>query len=176
MDQQLQTPALEEYLSLIHATDEAFAQLVDYFSQVEQDTIILLFGDHQPGLGDDVMAAMQDVGDAEIAEGWEQNLSHLSSFVIWANFDLEEASDVLTSPNYLRAMVLEQAGMELTPYEQFLLQLQEDYPALNYYSYLDAQGMWHGRGGEDGQGMEDYACLVYNNVFDKKHMNPDHYQ
>ena len=101
---------------------------MDYFSQVEEDTIILLFGDHQPGLGDETMSALegQYTGDSALVE--TGNLKYLSSFVLWANFDIEEASDVLTSPNYLRAMLLEQAGVPLTAYEQFLLQLQQEYP------------------------------------------------
>lgn len=174
-DPELQLPALEEYLSLIYETDQAFAELTDYFSQVEEDTIILMFGDHQPGLGDTVMDQLQAQysGDDDlVASG---NLRYRSSFVIWANFDIEEASDVLTSPNYLRAMVLEQAGMELNAYESFLLQLQEEFPAMNAFSCLDSDGVWYDRGAVESQSLDDYACLVYNNVFDKKHMNQDYY-
>lgn len=173
--EELCTPQLLEYLSLIHETDAAFGALVDYFSQVEEDTIILMFGDHQPGLGDETMSALegQYTGDSALVE--TGNLKYLSSFVLWANFDIEEASDVLTSPNYLRAMLLEQAGVPLTAYEQFLLQLQQEYPALNCYSCLDSQGQWHTRGEADSQALEEYACLVYNNVFDKKHMTEEYY-
>lgn len=115
----------------------------------------------------------QYTGDSALVE--TGNLKYLSSFVLWANFDIEEASDVLTSPNYLRAMLLEQAGVPLTAYEQFLLQLQQEYPALNCYSCLDSQGQWHTRGEADSQALEEYACLVYNNVFDKKHMTEEYY-
>ena len=98
-----------------------------------------------------------------------------SSFVIWANFDLEEASGVLTSTNYLRAGLLDLAGVELSTYDRFLLQLQQQYPAMNTFSCLDSDGVWHARGAYESQALEDYACLVYNNVFDKKHMNEDYF-
>lgn len=171
----LQLPQMEEYLSLIHASDQAFAELTDYFSQVEEDTIILMFGDHQPSLGDDVMSELEGLYQQREGYANADNMIYQSSFVIWANFDLEEASGVLTSPNYLRAMVLDQAGVELSGYDRFLLQLQQQYPAMNTFSCLDSDGVWHARGEEKDQTLDDYICLIYNNVFDKKHMNEDYF-
>ena len=171
----LQVPQMEEYLSLIHASDQAFQELTDYFSQVEEDTIILMFGDHQPSLGEDVTEALEEVYREREGYANADNMIYQSSFVIWANFDLEEASGVLNSPNYLRAMVLDQAGVELSGYDRFLLQLQQQYPAMNAFSCLDSDGVWHARGAYESQALEDYACLVYNNVFDKKHMNEDYF-
>lgn len=171
----LQLPQMEEYLSLIHASDQAFAELTDYFSQVEEDTIILMFGDHQPSLGDDVMSELEGLYQQREGYANADNMIYQSSFVIWANFDLEEASGVLTSPNYLRAMVLDLAGVELSGYDRFLLQLQQQYPAMNAFSCLDSDGVWHARGEEKDQTLDDYICLIYNNVFDKKHMNEDYF-
>lgn len=171
----LQVPQMEEYLSLIHASDQAFQELTDYFSQVEEDTIILMFGDHQPSLGEDVTEALEEVYREREGYANADNMIYQSSFVIWANFDLEEASGVLTSPNYLRAMVLDLAGVELSGYDRFLLQLQQQYPAMNAFSCLDSDGVWHARGEEKDQTLDDYICLIYNNVFDKKHMNEDYF-
>ena len=39
---------VNQYLSLIRESDSAFQYLVEYFSQVEEPTMILMFGDHQP--------------------------------------------------------------------------------------------------------------------------------
>lgn len=41
-------PTVDQYLSLIKQSDNAFRYLINYFSQVEEPTMILLFGDHQP--------------------------------------------------------------------------------------------------------------------------------
>ena len=40
-------------------------------------------------------------------------------YVIWANYDIEEATDVETSLNYLGAQVLSIAGVPLSPYQNF---------------------------------------------------------
>lgn len=39
---------VNQYLSLVYQSDQAFEYLLGYFSQVEEPTLILLFGDHQP--------------------------------------------------------------------------------------------------------------------------------
>ena len=164
---------LEEYLSLVRETDRAFEMLVDYFSQVNEDTIILMFGDHQPGLGEKSYNELESLCGEEEAEADSQAVRFQSSFVLWANFDLESASGVLTSPNYLRSMLLDAAGLELSPYERFLLEVQKEYPAMNAFGYYDVDWNWHDR--TDGSGQDEllweYQCMVYQNVFDKKHMN-----
>jgi phosphoglycerol transferase MdoB-like AlkP superfamily enzyme len=172
-DEAMQLAPLQEYLSVVHETDTAFSELVEYFSNVEEDTIILLFGDHQPGLGEEAndLIADTDTGRYGADTKW------YSSFVMWANFDIDEAEGVVTSPNYLRALLLDQAGVQLNAYEQFLLDLHEEYPAMNADGYFDADMVWHGRGEEDEpQALTDYRCVVYNNVFDKRHMVTAYYQ
>lgn len=41
-------PQTEQYLSLMKESDVALKYLLDYFSKVDEKTVILLFGDHQP--------------------------------------------------------------------------------------------------------------------------------
>lgn len=45
-------------------------------------------------------------------------------FFIWTNYDSETQTDVHTSLNYLSTMVLDKAGLPLTPYHKFLEDLQ----------------------------------------------------
>ncbi len=161
LDETLQTATIMEYLSILDYTDDAFKMLFDYFSQVEEDTIILIFGDHQP--------TQNDLGS-------DDDAAYLADFIIWANFDIEEASDVFTSPNYLYSMVLEQAGMDLTAYQNFLLTLQESYPAMNMYGYYDSDYVWHDREtAESGSLLWQYQCLSYHNIFDKKNMTSSYF-
>ena len=49
---------LDRYLSLIRLTDQSLEKLVDYFSNVDEKTVIVFFGDHQPS--DTVAAQVQD--------------------------------------------------------------------------------------------------------------------
>ncbi len=175
IDSRLQNDGLLEYLYLIHETDAAFSSLVDYFSQVEEDTIILLFGDHQPSMDQDVIETMgQIVLDREGVE--DDQRYYYSTFVIWANYDIQEERNVLSSPNYLRALLLDTAGVETNAFERFLLNMSREYPAINAYGYLDAQGNWSFRSDEEDGFLRDYHYLVYQNVFDKKNMENGYYE
>ena len=42
----------ETYLNLMRISDKAFADLISYFENVAEPTIICMFGDHQPKLND----------------------------------------------------------------------------------------------------------------------------
>lgn len=44
----LNNSALDQYLSLIKLTDEDLKSLIEYFSNVDEKTIVVFFGDHQP--------------------------------------------------------------------------------------------------------------------------------
>lgn len=174
LETSLQLPEMEEYLSLVHESDRAFSELVDYFSGVDENTIILMFGDHQPSLserGNEALAEWREGHGAYGSNSWL-----VSSFVIWANFDIDEAENVLSSPNYLRALLLDQAGIELNPYEQFLLDVSKIYPAINSNGYYDNEMNWHSREETDPEGLQEYKCLVYNNVFDKRHIVSEYYE
>ena len=47
------TAGINNYFTLIRESDAAFEELVNYFSQVDEPTIILMYGDHQPSWDDD---------------------------------------------------------------------------------------------------------------------------
>ena len=43
-------PKVDQYLSLIKKSDTALQELIEYYSQVDEPTIICIFGDHQPSV------------------------------------------------------------------------------------------------------------------------------
>lgn len=163
VSEELQAPALLEYLGLIHETDAALGELIGYFSGVSEDTVILFFGDHQPGMDADTNAAL-DAAQLQRDGSSDPMRRYYANFVLWANFDIPEADDLITSPAYLRALLLQSAGVELNSFEKFLLELEEQYPAINEYGYLDDAGMWHVRGEETKGILEDYRYLIYRNM------------
>ena len=40
----------EQYLNMIKMSDKALKELVHYFEKVDESTVIVFFGDHQPDL------------------------------------------------------------------------------------------------------------------------------
>ena len=159
---------VNQYLSLVYQSDQAFEDLIDYFSQVEEPTMILLFGDHQPQVATnfytDVLGTNPDTATAQKKQ--------MVPFVLWANYDIPEAQGVELSLNYLSALLMDTANLPMTGYQKFLSQLWETAPVINTVGIRDAQGNWYGENAAlpeelDGA-IEDYKVLLYNNVFDKK--------
>ena len=159
---------VNQYLSLVYQSDQAFEDLIGYFSQVEEPTMILLFGDHQPQVATnfytDVLGTNPDTADAQKKQ--------MVPFVLWTNYDILEAQGVELSLNYLSALLMDTANLPMTGYQKFLSQLWETAPVINTVGIRDAQGNWYGENAAlpeelDGA-IEDYKVLLYNNVFDKK--------
>jgi len=123
--------SVNQYLSLVKLSDEALELLISYFSDVDEKTVVVFFGDHQPS---DTVAApiLAENGMAWNALSEEQlKLRYQVPYVIWANYDIAEEQNVDTSVNYLGAEVLERVGVPTTAYQAFLLELKEEYPVIS---------------------------------------------
>lgn len=170
-------PQAEQYLSLMKESDSAWKYLTDYFSQVDEKTVILLFGDHQPKLED---AFYEMVMGAETAENSFEHLQkkHITPYMLWANYELNIEEEANISTNYLGSYLLKAIGMELPIYNQYLLDLQEQIPACNLYGILDnAENLyWIGNVGEYTNVLNEYHIFQYNNLFDNRNRIDELYE
>ena len=162
---------VNQYLSLVHESDEALEYLVDYFEDVEEPVEIVFFGDHQPSLNSRFYQMMNGKGLSGLTLAQLEDLYKVP-FVIWTNYESEAQTVPVTSINYLGMLTLQRAGIGLPAYDQFLAEMMEDIPAINargYYSAAD--GVY--RHIEDAEGIEaewlqKYRILQYNAMFDGK--------
>lgn len=160
-----------QYFSLIRESDDALSELIGYFSQVEEPVEIVFFGDHQPSLNSKFYPLLNGKGLSGLTL---EELEHLYTvpFFIWTNYDTPEETIEITSLNFISTMALERAGLALTPYHQFLSDLQDVVPAINARGYFSLE---KGRylHVEDALGQEllwisRYENLQYNSLFDRK--------
>lgn len=180
--------AAERYLTLIKYSDLAFSGLIDYFEKnVTEPTVIVMFGDHEPGdyitdvidelVGNESFDTASDNSGA--ADSTEESLEdvqkhYLVPYVIWNNFGAQKREDAdLISANYLCPMIFEDAGLELNPYQKFLLQMREQVPAVAAGAYADPEGTFHSWSGaeEDADRSEilnNYNILQYNHLNDTR--------
>lgn len=154
--------ATEQYLSLIKESDQAFGELVDYFSKQDEPTIILMFGDHQPS--DYVVEAV----DGRTSDDLEnQQKQYMVPYILWANYDIEEAEGDITSANYLGTKLLQTAGLPLTDFQYYLTQLQQELPVITANVAVDSSGTFYERGSEELEDtLEDYSLMQYNDLKD----------
>ncbi len=161
-------PSVDQYLSLVYQSDRAFEYLINYFSQVEEPTVILMFGDHQPQVSASFYRQMLGT-DPDLAEQQEK---YKVPFLLWANYDIAEEQDVTTSLNYLSTLLMERANLPLTGYQQFLKALEKQLPAINANGFLDKSGQWHESADTlDAQAksaLNEYQMLQYNELFEDR--------
>lgn len=130
-------PGAEQYLSLIHETDAAVSQLLTALQTSPRKTIVLLFGDHFPQLETDFF---QELHGGSFDALSDQILQYQVPFYLWANYDIPEQTAELTSLNYLAVYLLKAAGLPLSPYYQFLADVQQAVPAMNPYAVYTPEG------------------------------------
>ena len=133
-----------------------------------------MFGDHQPGMNDSAFKAMDPAMYEEGASLEEKEKKYTVPYVMWANYDLPEGELPLTSPNYLRSFLLENAGLTESAYDQMVSAVRKDYPSLNAFGFTDSDGKLHSVSELDSvPEFLDYKKAAYYNLFEHGNVNMD---
>ena len=160
-----------QYLSLVHESDEAVKNLISYFSKVDDPVEIVFFGDHQPSLNSNFYPLLNGKGMSGLTED-ELEALYTVPFFIWTNYDTPEETVDITSLNFLSTMTLERAGIELPAYNKFLADMMETVPAINSRGYYSKEKQCYQHiddaTGEEAEWIKNYHMLQYNSMFDKK--------
>ena len=159
----------EQYLSLVKKSDDAFKELVAYFEKVDEPTLIVMFGDHQPSVESIFYDGL--IGNRSM-DGENIFLKYQTPFIIWANYNIKETTIKKMSANYLSAYLMDQAGMKISPYQEFLLDLRKDLPVLTAMGCIDKDGNYYETPEESpyADKVKEYQILQYNNLLDSKNM------
>ncbi len=158
---------VDQYLSLIKISDEALKDLIGRLEALEEPTVILFVGDHQPSLS---TAFYDEVIDAESSDPARDMIQYRVPFKIWANFDIEEQTGIVTSMNYLQLYLLDACKAPRTGYQQFLADLREKVPVITGNGYIGADGGFYQADDTESPYydlIQDYNLLQYNAMFDK---------
>lgn len=159
--------AVSQYLSLIRLSDASLEKLIQYFSGVDEKTIVVFFGDHQPN--DTVAAPILAKNGISVKnmDAEQLKLRYQVPYVIWANYDIGEETGKDTSANYLAADVLRYAGVAPDAYLDYLTGLKEQYPIISAMRVVTADGEDTDATAQK-EGLSDYQKLQYYQLFDHK--------
>lgn len=159
------------YLNLVKESDEAFKKLVEYFSNIDEPTMIIMFGDHQPKLNNHFYENVEK--GFSLGDEYKMFEKYNTPFVIWANYDIEEQTDVKISANYMGTMIDEIAGNSMSGYQQMVNEIRKDIPIITAGGYIGTDGKYYHTYDKSSPYYDkimDYCYSEYNNVFDKKHL------
>lgn len=165
---------VNQYLSLLHQSDLALKDLIEYFSKEKEPVVICFFGDHQPSLNTAFYRRLNGKGISGLSINELEEFYQVPYF-IWSNDTYEGENIDRTSLNYLSTMLLERAGISLPPYHQFLSDLMKEVPEMNaraYFSKSSGRYVHYGKGSaQEELWIEKYKILQYNGLFDTKNQS-----
>lgn len=149
------------YLSLVKASDDAVKQLVETYQDSDEPTMIIFFGDHQPGL--------PNVAREEVYNKAKTFLDfYTSKFFIWTNYETKSLHDVDVSANFLPYLILKQGNFPLPPYVQMLGEVYEKYPVVSAMGLISQDGQIYASVDDvlDDPVIQKYKLVQYANMFD----------
>ncbi len=135
---------VNNYLAGIKRTDEAIEKLIEYFREQEEPTVVVLFGDHKPWLGnDDIGYKMLEIDiDMKTPQGMVNYYE--TPYIIWGNDSAKEVfGDVFKgegntiSPNFLMPELFNLMGLKGNEYMQYINDLKQSIDVLNKVYYKE---------------------------------------
>lgn len=150
------TDEYREYFSLLKKSDEAFKELVEYFSSIEKPVIVCMVGDHPPIMFEKYVKTLDD-----------QVKFMGTPFILWANYPIEETDYGYFGMSYLTNIIKETADLPLTPYEQYFRLISEEIPTIAANFYIDNESNPHlyGEGSkEDRELLDEFLSFQYRNI------------
>jgi len=156
------TETVNEFLSCMYLTDQAFVKLTEYFSNQDRPVIICMVGDHCPTIA-------EKIADPSYSEVEKALRLRTVPMIIWANYPLENMELGTMSINQVVPTLLEAAGVPLTPYYRYMLDMKKDVPIVTSFGrYVDSDGATHDYDFTDtsptGTLVKNYFYLEYQNL------------
>lgn len=164
-------PKAETYLSLINESDKALEELIYYLQQLDQPTMLIMFGDHYPNVEEAFYEELygKKIEDLDLEE---TQLRYQTPYIIWTNYESESVQENM-SANYLGAYILEKAGLSMSKYDKFLLQLKKEIPVIGMGAIEDSNGKWYDMNDlpqKYAELINNYKILQYNRIKDRKNV------
>jgi len=129
---------INNYLTGIYRTDRAIGRMREFVDGRDEPVVLILFGDHNPLLGDgntgfEMLGIDLELSDIEGAKNYYQ-----TPYVIYANDaakkalgkDFKGEGDTI-SPMFLMNEFFEYAGLEGSAYMNYLSDVKEKYNVIN---------------------------------------------
>ena len=152
--------------------------LINYYKNTDEPTVILLTGDHQPRIHDESMDSITN-GEWHNWNDEEMMRRYEVPFLIWANYDIDKKTVEKTSMNYLQTNLMETIDGDLTGFQKFQQDLQKEIPVLTSNGYWGADGKFYSLDDKNSPYydlIQEYAMLQYNDMTDYKNRVEDFFE
>lgn len=133
---------VHSYAEGIYLADKELGRIYDYIKTLDEDTIVVFFGDHLPHL------TTKDGNDALFTTGYLNKEYTLDSVyrqyntnaLILSNYDIEYDDTTYLGPDLLFSYILNNMDVKLSPYYRWLYETKDVLPSSNYVVSQDKNG------------------------------------
>ncbi len=166
--------------ALLHGlwdADAALGKLVDYFSQVEEPTILVFVGDHLPGLSLDAGGTLytslgySSTSDTSQWAPEELKRMHATNILVWNNYGAELALPAETSCTLLGTQLLGWAGVPKPLYFQWVDRAMDQMLLYRERLFVTADGTpWHEPTEDCASLVADWKNIVYDMLYGEQYI------
>ena len=159
---------LNVYSQGVKDAGDNIARLTEYFKNVDEPTVIMMFGDHLPTLGGNY-GAYRDSGYVSKGEltNQDQYKLHSTPFLIWSNTSSASKDIGTINANYLTPTMLKNTGVTMSDYFSYLDTKMDGAKSCNKTVCLEANGDYVSRdSGVVKNKLNNQAILQYYYLFD----------
>jgi len=164
-------PKTDQYLTLIQMSDEALKGFLQELEKEDEPTMVVMFGDHQPGVETEFYENMFGYRWSEVPA--ELKLKAFQTpYMIWTNYDrsVQESGDM--SAFMLGSEVLEAAGAEPTGVFSAAGSLRKAYDAVHAMGILKKDKTFTDSRDDGGldqfSDIREFHILQYYEIFEKE--------
>lgn len=163
-------PEAEQYFAALYESDRALEDLVNYYRESDEKTLIVFFGDHQPPLSNDFYAHLIDNG-LDTVESEDFKPLYEVPFFIWANYDIGSQTGLTASPAGLGTVTAKLAGLPTTGLQELTEDFHEAFQGVLPVGIVRKDGTIIQGTDEmteaERQIYEDYEMLTYCGLMDQ---------
>ncbi|MDR6759597.1 phosphoglycerol transferase MdoB-like AlkP superfamily enzyme [Mycoplana sp. BE70] len=165
--------ALSTYAQGVKEADDSLKTLMDWASNRDRETIIIVFGDHLPPLNTVYTATgyMNNVTASRRGSVEQMKQEHETPLIVWSNKTGVKEDIGTISPALLPYHILTEAGFEHPYYTGFLGRVQKQYDVIDRYQLIGDDGKatpdWSRKKNIDPL-IRDYRLLQHDILFGKR--------
>lgn len=160
---------LREGVQGVYDIDKSFMALVNYFKNVKDPTLIIMYGDHLPFLGIN-SSTFRSVGFMQGASIEQNSNMYETPYIIWANYDISEYDiKPRVGPQYLGINAVKMAKLKNLPWHfGFFDDFYTKHTVYQHTFVCDENGEYTDESSVSEEDKKSYQIIQYDCLFGKE--------
>ncbi|MGJ8662021.1 MAG: LTA synthase family protein [Marinicella sp.] len=156
------------YTNALNHVDGLFEKLVQTFSESTEKTLLVVIGDHQPGM----RFFGKNLTDSPVYSKFINHTlnKYKTTFVAWSNYPLDDDSDINISMNLIPAFIINNTGLKADGFMKFVVILKEHFDVISQIYKLREGDYIEQLPGHVKELIRDYKTLQYDILFGKNYI------